>query len=51
MRNKFIIFNVNSLVLNLDEKSYSHICTGGGASLEYLSSGRLPGIDVLKTEC
>lgn len=38
-------------LLKLDEKSYSHICTGGGASLEYLSSGQLPGIDVLKTEC
>ena len=25
----------------------SHICTGGGASLEYLSNGRLPGIDVV----
>ncbi|MYA33381.1 MAG: phosphoglycerate kinase [Gemmatimonadales bacterium] len=25
----------------------SHICTGGGAALEYLSSGRLPGLDAL----
>ncbi len=25
----------------------SHVCTGGGAALEYLSSGRLPGLDVL----
>ena len=38
-------------LLNLNEDSYSHICTGGGASLEYLSTGKLPGIDVLKTEC
>jgi phosphoglycerate kinase len=28
----------------------SHICTGGGASLEYLSNGRLPGIDAV-LEC
>ncbi|MDD3726609.1 MAG: phosphoglycerate kinase [Candidatus Ratteibacteria bacterium] len=26
----------------------SHICTGGGASLEYLEKGTLPGIEVLK---
>ncbi|WP_419858970.1 phosphoglycerate kinase [Candidatus Palauibacter irciniicola] len=25
----------------------SHVCTGGGAALEYLSSGRLPGLDAL----
>ena len=25
----------------------SHVCTGGGAALEYLSSRRLPGLDVL----
>lgn len=25
----------------------SHLCTGGGAALEYLSSGRLPGLDIL----
>lgn len=25
----------------------SHVCTGGGAALEYLSSGGLPGLDVL----
>ena len=26
---------------------FSHICTGGGAALEYLASGRLPGLDAL----
>ncbi|MCY3699753.1 MAG: phosphoglycerate kinase [Gemmatimonadetes bacterium] len=25
----------------------SHVCTGGGAALEYLSTGRLPGLDAL----
>ena len=25
----------------------SHVCTGGGAALEYLASGRLPGLDFL----
>ncbi|WP_419162078.1 phosphoglycerate kinase [Candidatus Palauibacter sp.] len=27
----------------------SHVCTGGGAALEYLGSGRLPGLDALSS--
>ena len=36
--------------LGIPEKSYSHISTGGGASLEYLEGKTLPGLVALEAE-